>query len=531
MGDCKNMKLHSWLLPILVLGLATGLRLVALGAYPASLYWEEVALGYDAYSLWKTGNDYHGNAWPMVAFESFGDYKPTGYFYLTAPVVGIWGLQNWSVRLPSALLGVLTVWLVYLLGKKVFRHAGIAWAGAFALAVMPWHIHFSRAAFEVNVATAFMVMGIYWLWPVKRKHIHLFLGVMSLIAATYTYHGLRALSPLILMAGAMEALWQRKQRTVWLAGLVLALMLSWPWLSVLHSPVVNQRFNETSLFSTSSAVAITNQLRDEGGNHWWVRGLHHRYWYWGQEIAAGMLSHFSPGFLFFTGDGNPRHQTGDTGLLYFWMGVSLVAAIATMKGKTAWPLWLLVILATIPPALTNLTPHTLRFLPAAPAFALLVGYGSYHLWQKTMEVPWGRFWRFLMVGMVLLELGHYVYDYSQDYVVRSAVHWQYGYQALADYLNQKDLGTAQVNITRAYGRPSMYLLFYSAYEPMQIQLQSQLQPKDQGELLAYDQFRFMDHPEQEPGIVVSHKELERAGLEKIIYLPDGTPVFYIYDTQ
>ena len=103
----------------LILALAFFLRFYRLDSNPSSLYWEEAALGYDAYSILKTGKDFHGNFLPLVAFESFGDYKPSLYFYAAVPSIAIFGLNEFAVRFPSALFGTLTVLLVYFLGLKI----------------------------------------------------------------------------------------------------------------------------------------------------------------------------------------------------------------------------------------------------------------------------------------------------------------------------------------------------------------------------------------------------------------------------
>src|SRR3989344_5582438 len=104
---------------VLIIGLAAVLRLVGLGSNPPSLYWEEAALGYDAYSLWRTGKDYHGNSFPLVAFPSFGDYKPSLYFYVAAPFVGTLGLSEMAVRLPSALAGLLSGLVFYFIRRRL----------------------------------------------------------------------------------------------------------------------------------------------------------------------------------------------------------------------------------------------------------------------------------------------------------------------------------------------------------------------------------------------------------------------------
>jgi len=103
----KNKWITLTIIGLLSLGLF--LRAYRVTASPPSLYWEEAALGYDAYSILQTGKDHHGSAWPIMAFESFGDWKPSFYFYTVVPFIKLLGLNVWAIRLPSALAGVFTV--------------------------------------------------------------------------------------------------------------------------------------------------------------------------------------------------------------------------------------------------------------------------------------------------------------------------------------------------------------------------------------------------------------------------------------
>src|SRR5512141_1077338 len=99
-----------WLIGILMV--AVFLRFYQLGSIPASPDWDEAALGYNAYSILKTGRDEYGKFLPLV-FRSFDDYKPPLYIYLTVPMVALFGLNVFAVRLSSVLLGTLTVLLTY----------------------------------------------------------------------------------------------------------------------------------------------------------------------------------------------------------------------------------------------------------------------------------------------------------------------------------------------------------------------------------------------------------------------------------
>src|SRR5512146_453807 len=139
--------------------IAAFLRLWHFGGTPISPNWDEAALGYNAYSLLHTGRDEHGILLPFV-LKSFGDYKPALYAYLTIPSILLFHLSVFSTRLPSAFMGILAVFLTFFLtkellffvGKDTKRNTALSLLAMFLLAISPWHIQFSRVAFEANPA-------------------------------------------------------------------------------------------------------------------------------------------------------------------------------------------------------------------------------------------------------------------------------------------------------------------------------------------------------------------------------------------
>src|SRR5260370_31556544 len=150
------MKSIKYLLFIIVF-IAALLRLWGLGNIPPSPVWVEVALGYNAYSIMQTGRDEYGKQFPVV-LQSFDDYKPALYTYLTIPSVALFGLNTFAVRLPSAIFGILTVLAVYFLVMELFdkwepknwKNAPsiLALITSLLVTISPWHIQFSRVAFE-----------------------------------------------------------------------------------------------------------------------------------------------------------------------------------------------------------------------------------------------------------------------------------------------------------------------------------------------------------------------------------------------
>src|SRR3989304_7656015 len=104
---------------IIVLLIPLSLRLYQLGSLPTSLFGDEVDVGYHAWSLATTLRDYRGNFLPTY-IQSLSEARAPLLMYLTAPFVGLFGPSNFSVRLPSALMGVASLYLVYLVTNLLF---------------------------------------------------------------------------------------------------------------------------------------------------------------------------------------------------------------------------------------------------------------------------------------------------------------------------------------------------------------------------------------------------------------------------
>src|SRR5687768_9672490 len=95
---------------VFILGLT--LRVISLDRYPVSLTIDEVAVGYNSYSLSQTGRDEHGKFLPLI-FRSIGDYKSPLLIYLNIPATLLFGLNEFSTRITIALVGALTIPLVF----------------------------------------------------------------------------------------------------------------------------------------------------------------------------------------------------------------------------------------------------------------------------------------------------------------------------------------------------------------------------------------------------------------------------------
>ena len=482
-------KNNLFILALIIL-LAVFLRFYNLGRNPPSLTWDEAAWGYNAYSLGIDGRDEFGRFLPHDYLESFGDFKPPVYAYLSILPVKIFGLTEFSTRFASAFFGVLTVLITYFLAKILFHLRGvhsatsevskaenIALLSAFFLAISPWHIMLSRAAFEANVATFFIVCAVWlFLGGVQEKKWYLLLSAVSFVLSLYTFNTARVVAPilvLVLAIGFRKQLFKRKKQTVF--AFVIGILLILPTLKFFLSPQANLRFQEVNIFSDINIIKTTNQEIANDNNAEWSKIIHNRRLAYGVEYLKHYFDNFNPSFLFIKGDGNPKFSTQTVGEMYLWDLPFFVIGILFLfrKREGNWwiiPMWL--ILGIIPAATARETPHALRIETTLPTFQIITAYGflsfvkaiSNIKYQKSkMQIKYLIF--ALSFLFLIFNFLYFYHDYFTHYPIRFSGEWQYGYREAIGYVKSVEHEYDRVIVTEDLGRPYIYFLFYTRYDP------------------------------------------------------------------
>ncbi|MEX2012936.1 MAG: glycosyltransferase family 39 protein [Candidatus Levyibacteriota bacterium] len=481
----NKLKPKIWI--IAIIAVAIFLRFYQLGINPPSLTWDEAAWGYNAYSLGIDGRDEFGKFLPYKYLESFGDFKPPMYAYLDILPVKLFGLSEFAVRFPSALFGVFTVLTAYFLVRRIFpqspnKEKYALWA-SFMLAISPWHIMLSRAAFEANVATFFICFGVFaFLAGVRDKKWYLLLSAASFALSFYTFNTARIVAPLlvlILAVGFRKELFMRKREAV--SALVVGVLLIVPIAGFLLSPQAGLRFKEVNIFSDIGVINRANQQIENDGGSLFSKIIHNRRFAYGAEYLSHYFDNLSPGFLFIKGDGNPKFSTQDVGSLYLWELPFFVAGILFLfkRKEGSWwiiPLWLLV--SIMPAATARETPHALRIETALPTFQILTAIGVVTFLNWIKNINSGRKLKKLILPAVFLALaGNFIYfshGYFMHYSREFSGEWQYGYKESVGYVLANQEKYDQINITTELGRPYIYYLFYSKTDPRDFRNDAQI---------------------------------------------------------
>ena len=441
------------LISLLLFGL--GLRVFHLDLRPLGFSWDEAALGYNAYSLLKTGRDEHGQAAPIV-FKSFGDFKPGLYIYFAVPSVALLGLSEFSTRLPSALFGTLSIALVYILARLLLSRSAATYS-ALLLAINPWAIHFSRGAWESNVSLSLTLLGSV-----------LFLLIYRILISKSLF---------------------RPAVVLFLLGLPI----------LLGSVTQSGRLKVFSVFSyTRPPSVISEILRQDGtaskDQPFYVfhsesldqlRGVLQRY-----------LNHFSPRFIFTEGDwSNPRQATPFYGYLHLPEILTLILGLFVilnrqvdksrfLNHKSLILAWLL--LAPIPSALSRDIISAVRSLPLMIPLVLISGFGLSRLASRK-----------LLLAPFLILLAVFTAYYLDLYFIHSPFYtasgWLYPYRPAMALVANHLSDYSKVVISDKLGQPYIFTLFYLKINPRDYQGKSAIVDSpvgDVGRVSSFGKFKF-----------------------------------------
>lgn len=457
--------MKKWYILIAIVLAAFAIRTYQVSSLPPALSWDEVSIGYNAYSILKTGRDEHGRLFPLDAFIAYGDYKPPIPIYATVPFVAIFGLNELAVRLPSVLAGTATVALVYFLMLEFFpRKRTPALLASALLAFSPWHILLSRAGFEANIAGLFMVLGAWLLLSSRTHPRRLAWSYLPFVAGVYTFNSARYFGPLLALA---LTFYLRRtinaSRRAFIIGVVIAALSLLPILPHLVSPEARLRLTEVNIFSDLPLVKLANDRMAVDANQWWSNVIHNRRVAFTRSYFMHFFDHLQPSFLFVRGDGNPKFSIQDVGQMYLVEAPFLVFGVLWMFANAPGVAWLLVfwiVAAIAPAAVARETPHALRIENSLPVWQIFTAVG---IWEALARRK--KLWSILFVLAFVANFSYFTHNYFTHYSREFSGEWQYGYKQAIGKISALPDTYDTIVMSDVIGRPYMYTLFYTRYDP------------------------------------------------------------------
>ncbi len=401
-GQLEHWKTISWIL--LVTGLGAALRFVAFGSVPVGLYQDEAFNGLDAISVLAGEHP--------VYFIANNGREPL-FIYLASVSIAWLGRTVAAVRLPSALLGTLTIPATAILGNSLFNKR-VGLLASTLVAITFWPLHLSRIAFRAVGLPLFLALAIAASWHGARQKSRgwIIVGGVLYGLAFYTYLPIY-FTPLVLSLFVLYLLATGHKNQLRRVALWFALGAALSLLPLASATLANPLL----FFGRADQVSILNPAINQG--ELWGTLL--------QQIGRGL------GAFFWSGDTIPRHNL--PGRPVFDLFIAPFFLIGTLWAIQRWRrpaaaltlLWTFLMLA--PTILAEDTPHFLRGVGILPVACLLPAVGLEQSWRwlaaKRMARRWAPSALVLLIlaaslGLTVRDYRRYASDPTTGYAFQSA---------------------------------------------------------------------------------------------------------------
>ncbi len=557
---------------IVILLIASFLRLWKLNQVPVSLFGDELDVGYHAYSILKTGQDYSDNTWP-IHFQSLAEWRTPLYLYASVPTVAIFGITPFGVRLPAAIFGILGVLVLYLLVKQIFNNEKLALISAGVMTFSPWAIQYSRAGFEVTQLLFFLLLGLWLFFKSLKDQKLLWLSLVCLTLTPWVYSTAKLFTPLLLFF--LFCVWGKqilKYSKKYLIFAVCSLILVGA--PIAYSTLFGggaARFSYISIFTdpttepeVGSARQLDARVRGELGEGLMPTPIdklfHNKFTFWGRNVLNNYYQSLSFDFLFNEGDPNPRHSPNGIGEFYKLEIIPLILGIILFFGKSKEKklklligFWILA--GIIPAAITrDGGRHATRLILILPPLVFLVAYGLYFFSELVQK----KYRLILNTSYLILFLFSFIFYQHQLFVHNpwtSERWWHGGWQESIQSIKQVENDYDKIVITSADEPPWIFFAAHYMYDPIKWHQGypfKKLELKGFGEVSFIDKFYF-GTPTDNKGLydwgqVLDNKTLYLASAKEVrvnlilepertpgdlkllksIAYPSGEPAFYLF---
>jgi len=472
-------KFTSRIILISILVLAFFLRLFRIDQVPARLTHDEMSLGYNAYSILKTGKDEWGRLLPLD-FEAFGDHKLPAYIYLSVPFIALLGLTPIATKMVSLISGILVILLLYKLTKLLLGKEKLALITSLCMAISPWAIHISRMALESHLALAFFMSGLYFFikgWKENKRKI-IYLSSIFFGLTFYTYIAYRLIIVLLaFIFGIYLIIKERKHIKTWMIwGLGITIVV-FPLITLLFTNSGTARLKQVSLFSNPGIVMTVDEKRSlcylvEPNILPKICSLFfHKPSEFIKQFTTNYFNLITPEFLFISGDKNIYLANPGYGeFIWLFLPFYIIGfyILITLKGKYALPLKLSFFIAPIPSALVE-SPQIVRASLALPLIVFCIGLGLYQFIQWLQSYKYKRLLYLISITLITFFNVQYFLDYFYIYPAQYDNAAYPFDQRVANYIKKNESQAEKIFIDKDF--PDSYILFafYNKFDPAWLQ--------------------------------------------------------------
>lgn len=451
---------------VVALALVSVLYVYQLGENPCGFFCDEALYGLRSYQLCQ------GNISSLVSpffYEHFGYLQGALFIYAPLPFVKLLGLSEYSVRLTSAVFGLLTLMIVW--ATLRFIKVRYPWVPVLIFGLTPVIIHISRIYFGMTPSIFFMALG-YYLYVRSRFNGRSAAGFVSGLIMGVSIYGYSAfqVSILLLLITIVitEVLYNRLRMRHYNVVACLCLGVMTAYLPLGYTAVKQPEFFKR-LQGKHASFTHVNVERVE-------------------QLIRNYPKYYSPDYLFFKGEtGMPgafiyRHSVADAGLLLQSSIVLIVLALMNVffvrdeRLRYFLPFFFLIILYPVPDLITTTEKHAPYTFSASGSFILLPFVFAYG-WELLVSASDFLKKKHAVVGYVLLggvagicilEAGSFYSNQYQQYprVASDFWGWQAGPREMIAFFASHSEEYDDFYMEGVFNEPLVFLDFYLVDSPL-----------------------------------------------------------------
>ena len=449
-------KMNIFLLGIVLFGFI--LRIYQLGEVPHGITHDEIGYIFNSYSLAQTGKNVLGESYPFLNYLVRAGYPfmPVTT-YISVIVFKFLPLSAFAGRLPNALMGTISIALIYFLAKQIFKKESVALLSALSLAIMPWHIFFSRTAYDIGTAAFFYLLAVvaFFRYPI--------LSMLSFLFALLSYRGM---APISIPLMALLLIYKKTPVRIMVGFLVVIVLFA----AVSFANKNRGFLAETKIDVGKVAWEIELMRRDTMGPEKLKQAFINKPMSVLGRWTSNYLYSYSVGHLFLHGEASQIYTMYMRGKLYLVDLLLLLAGAFFLirkkqeKGAVIFVFGLLAV-SGIPGAIVG-EPYATRTLPMTIPFALLIATGIdglIHIRNYGKLIAIGLF------GISLFSFTHFLFDYYLRYAYQRADVWVSDMKQVQHDIATQPTPTKKALLTGTTLADLLQYAFYAHVSPTTVQ--------------------------------------------------------------
>lgn len=514
------------------------LRITMLGNFPPSPNWDEISHGYNAFSILKTGSDEWDKFLPIDNFRAYGDYPLPLNLYITIPFISVFGLNEFAIRFPHAILGTLTILSSYFLAWGIFKDKRISLLVSLLVSFSPWYFFTSRVVFQSNLSVFLLITSMAIFVNRHKNKWFLPMSFFLLGMTLYSYHSTRIFTPIFMIVLTLiykrEVFYHLKMKdfsVLFTIGILLLFFAPLPF--ILSNPESRARSNVVFLVNQGAIDKIESLRNSSQLPNEIKRLVYNRFTYLLEEIPEKYMKYYSPQFLFFNGGTQYQFSVPNHGLSYlvnlpfFYIGILVLFRKIFDKSKENKLLIAWFLLGPVVASLTIEDYAVLRSTTMLPLPEILIALGFFSVFDN-LKLYYRKIILVTYFFIFALLTQNYLANYFIDYPKNYSQDWQYGYKESVNLaLNNYDKYD-NIIFTKKYGEPHEFLLFYSKWNPSNYKSDPNLIRYGQSNWFwvdAFDKFYFVNDwqipKDSNKFILESGKEFDCAKLKCLLVTSPG----------